>query len=64
LLSLLRYQQFIVELGKKAQCTMQARQDVEILCEIVDTTDDTVAANPKHQIFFSPQRHGIKKIKK
>jgi hypothetical protein len=37
---------------------------VEILCEIVDTTDDTVAANPKHQIFFSPQRHGIKKIKK
>ncbi|KAF7724993.1 hypothetical protein EC973_000486 [Apophysomyces ossiformis] len=63
LLALLRYQHFIVELGKKTQCTMQARQDLETLCEIIDTTDDTVAAHPKHKIFFTPQRHGIKKAK-
>ncbi|CEG77155.1 hypothetical protein RMATCC62417_11952 [Rhizopus microsporus] len=52
--ALFRYKHFVAQLGQESLRMLQAREDMEILCGIIDIQSETSSASAKHPIFFTP----------
>ncbi|CDH52791.1 hypothetical protein RO3G_11958 [Lichtheimia corymbifera JMRC:FSU:9682] len=52
---LFAYQHNILNIAIEAQSAMDIRQDLDRLCELIDTQDE-VDSCPRHNIFFTPHR--------